>query len=68
MDNFESVNDILDFAIAEEMAACHFYTQMAEKAKNPEIKKIFNDLVQEEREHKKKLENIKANNETFGAE
>lgn len=68
MDNFESVNDILDFAIAEEMAACHFYTQMAEKAKNPDIKKVFEGLVKEEKGHKEKLENIKANNEAFGAE
>jgi len=68
MDNFESVNDILDFAIAEEMAACHFYKQMAEKVKSPEIKKAFEDLVQEEKGHKEKLENIKANNASFGTE
>jgi len=68
MDNFDSVNDILDFAIAEEMAACHFYTQMAEKAKNPDIKKVFEGLVQEEKGHREKLENIKTNNESFGAE
>jgi rubrerythrin len=68
MDNFESVNDILDFAIAEEIAVCHFYTQMAEKAKNPDIKKVFEGLVQEEKGHREKLKNIKANNETFGAE
>ncbi|MCK5563811.1 MAG: ferritin family protein [Planctomycetes bacterium] len=68
MDNFESVNDILEFAISEEMAAWNFYNQMAKKARNPEIKKTFETFALEERQHQKKLEEIKEFAEAFSPE
>ncbi len=68
MDNFESVNDILEFAIAEEMAAWSFYNQMAKKAKNPEIKKTFEQFALEEKAHRQKLEEIKEFAEAFSPE
>ncbi len=68
MDNFESVNDILEFAIAEEMAAWSFYNQMAKKARNPEIKKTFEQFALEEKAHRKKLEDIKGFAEAFSPE
>jgi rubrerythrin len=68
MDNFESVNDILEFAISEEMAAWCFYDQMAKKAKSPEIKKTFEQFALEEKAHRKKLEEIKEFAEAFSPE
>ena len=68
MDNFESVSDILDFAIAEEMSAWSFYTQMAGKAKNEMSKKMFENLATEEKGHREKLENIKEFQDVFSAE
>ena len=65
MDNFESVNDILEFAISEEMAAWCFYNQMSMKAKNPQVKATFEQLALEEKGHRQKLEDIKEFAEAF---
>lgn len=59
MDIFESVDDILDFAIAGEVAANQFYMDLAGKMKKPEIAKAFEELAEEELGHKAKLEAIK---------
>ena len=68
MKNFESVNDILEFAISEEMAAWSFYDQMAKKAWKRPIKETFAQLALEERQHRKKLEEIKEFAEAFRPE
>ena len=59
MDKFESVGDILEFAIAEEVAANQFYMELAGKMENPAMAKAFEDLAKEELSHKAKLEAIK---------
>ena len=59
MDKFESVDDILEFAIAEEVAANQFYMELAGKMKNPAMAKVFEDFAKEELGHKSKLEAIK---------
>ncbi len=59
MDKFESVDDILEFAIAEEVAANQFYMELAGKMENPAMAKAFEDLAKEELGHKAKLEAIK---------
>ena len=56
MDEFIDDNEILELAVAREVDANRFYLAIAAKAKNPHIRKIFNDLAAEELEHKAKLE------------
>ena len=59
MDKFESVDDILEFAIAGEAAANEFYMGLADKMENPAMAKVFEGFAKEELGHKSKLENIK---------
>lgn len=59
MNKFESVDDILEFAIAGEVAASQFYMELAGKMKNPAMTKVFEDFAKEELGHKSRLENIK---------
>lgn len=57
--NFDSVDDILDFAIEREEDAYNFYKEWAEKVKNPAIGEMLVELSKQELGHKKKLENLK---------
>ena len=61
MDKFESVDDILEFAIAEEAAANQFYMALAGKMEHSAMAKVFEDFAKEELAHKAKLETIKQN-------
>ena len=56
---FESINDILDFAINAEQEAIEFYTKLAEMSKSPEMKLVFTQFAGEEISHKAKLLNVK---------
>jgi len=55
MKEFNSVNDILDFAISNEQGAVEFYTELASKVTNEAMKDIFIQFSQEEMKHKAKL-------------
>jgi rubrerythrin len=59
MKKFESVNEILDFAIEAEQDAVDFYTSLASQAKNNEMKLVFEEFAKEEVAHKARLEKIK---------
>jgi len=59
MKEFNIVDDILDFAIDNEIDAYEFYTGLAAKAKNPEMKQVFLDFAAEEKGHRKLLEDVK---------
>ena len=59
MDNFKSVDEILDFAIDQEQEAIDFYSELADKAKRNDIKKIYLEFVKEEMGHKAKLIKVK---------
>ncbi len=59
MDNFRNIDEILDFAIAEEMGAYRFYTDLAKTMKTPAMQKALTDFAKEELGHKVKLESIK---------
>jgi len=48
--------EILQFAIAREVEANRFYLALAERVKDEQIRKTFEDLAEEELEHKAKLE------------
>jgi rubrerythrin len=59
MKKFETIEEILDFAIHSEQQAVDFYTKLAEKAGNPIVKQAFLEYAQEEVGHKAKLLKIK---------
>lgn len=48
--------EILQFAIAREVEANQFYLALAERVKSAQMRKVFEDLAEEELEHKAKLE------------
>ena len=58
MKQFESVNEILDYAIANEQDAVDFYTGYADVVKG-ELKNVFLEFAQEEIKHKARLIKIK---------
>ncbi|MFH2095120.1 MAG: ferritin family protein [Bacteroidota bacterium] len=59
MKNFKNTDDILDFAISREQEAVDFYTRLAQKARNKEMKQVFTGFAAEETGHKKRLQSIK---------
>lgn len=59
MGQFESVEEVLDFAIAREIEARDFYMKLAERMENPAMQKVFENFATEELGHKYKLEAIK---------
>ena len=59
MENTNSVEAILDFAIEREQEAVDFYTNLASTVKKPEMKEVFEHFAHEEKGHKDKLLGIK---------
>ncbi len=59
MKTFNSVDEILDFAINSEQSAFNFYTKLATNSKNIAMKEVFLEFAEEEKTHKKRLETIK---------
>lgn len=59
MEEFKTINDILDFAIDQEQEAVDFYNQLAENAKNEDMRNVFVQFAQEEIGHKARLTRIK---------
>lgn len=57
--DFNSMDEILDYAIASETEAVRFYTELAERASNPQTKRVFLLFADEERVHEEKLKGIK---------
>jgi rubrerythrin len=60
MEDFKSVDEILDFAISREIEAMRLYADLAKKVEKPEMRKVLQGFIKEEQEHKIKLEDIKA--------
>jgi rubrerythrin len=52
------MEDILDFAIAEEEKAASFYRAMARASSNESVARIFESFAREEDGHKEKLQNV----------
>jgi rubrerythrin len=61
MKNFNSIDEILDFAINAEQEAVDFYTNLSARSKNEEMKKVFVEFAGEEMKHKMKLLEVKEN-------
>jgi len=66
MTDLNNVDEILDYAIDLEQKAVDLYTQIAEKAQNATLKKVFLGFAGEERGHKAKLEAVKAGKKFVG--
>jgi len=64
MEEFKTINDILDFAINSEQEAVEFYSSLASNATNKEMKMVFEQFAKEEMGHKAVLLKIK-NEDTF---
>ena len=63
MAEWKTIDDVLDFAINNEIEAADFYTGLAETVKNRHSQVLFRDFAKEEQRHRKILENIKAGGE-----
>jgi rubrerythrin len=59
MRNFQSVDEVLDFAIKGEEMAADFYTRLAEKVSQPGMANLFKDFAEQEKGHKAMLEEVK---------
>lgn len=59
MQEFESLDDILDFAIDQEQAAADFYTSLSANAKHEPMRDVLRGFAEEELRHKRKLISIK---------
>ncbi len=55
----ESLDRILDYAIAREIEASQFYTDLATMMGSESMKQAFRDFAREELGHKAKLEDVK---------
>ena len=68
MESFQSVDDVLDFAIDREQEAVDFYTDLALKVKRPDMKSLFKQFDEEEKGHKAKLQGVKQGRQLLPAE
>jgi len=59
MKDFNSINEILDFAIQNEQNAVDFYTELASSARSDDMRQIFEEFAREEIGHKARLAKIK---------
>ncbi|MBM3435390.1 MAG: rubrerythrin [Bacteroidetes bacterium] len=59
MKDFNTIGEILDFAIGEEQLAVDFYSELADVAKTDDMKQVFTDFAAEEIKHKQRLLKIK---------
>jgi rubrerythrin len=56
MQQFNSYEEVLEFAIDREIEANQFYLALADHVDSEEMRKVFEELALEELEHKAKLE------------
>lgn len=59
MKQWNSIEDVLDFAINSEEESVQFYTRLAERAKKPGMRAVFEGFAREEEGHKAKLTSIR---------
>jgi rubrerythrin len=62
---FWSMNEVLDFAIAREVEANRFYTDLAARMEVPAVTTVFREFAAEELGHKAKLEAVKRGEYVF---
>jgi rubrerythrin len=57
--NWNSVTEIIDYAIAREQDAVEFYRKLSGEAKNSGMAEVFRGFALEEESHREKLEAVK---------
>ncbi len=55
MKHFQSIDEILEFAMAGEQRAVDLYSELADKSKIPAMKAVFLEFAKEEMSHKARL-------------
>jgi rubrerythrin len=68
MQQWTSVDEILDFAVGQEEQAAQFYTDLAARMERPWMTKIFEGFAREEMGHKRLLLEVKAGKRLLKAE
>jgi rubrerythrin len=59
MQQFTSVNDVLDFAIGKEQEAFELYFGLSQRMGTEDMRRVFKEFAAEEQHHKAKLEQVK---------
>jgi rubrerythrin len=59
MKEFNSADDILEFAIDQEQRAIDFYSELSKNARSDEMKEVFLEFAGEEMKHKQRLTKIR---------
>ena len=59
MDKFKNIEEILDFAITNEIRAAEFYEKLSGQAKSKSMRETFEKFSKEERGHEARLKKIK---------
>ncbi len=60
MDKFSSIEEILDFAITNEVRAAEFYEKLSDQARSKSMRETFEKFSKEERGHEARLKKIKS--------
>ncbi|MEJ2715616.1 MAG: ferritin family protein [Deltaproteobacteria bacterium] len=68
MQQWTSVDEILDFAVGQEEQAAQFYTDLAGRMERPWMSKIFEAFAREEMGHKRILLEVKTGKRLLNAE
>jgi rubrerythrin len=58
--DFRDLNDIIDFAISEEIKAAEFYRSISEREDQKDKKLLFLQFAEEEEKHHRLLKNLKS--------
>jgi rubrerythrin len=67
MQEFGSVNDVLDFAIGKEQEAFDLYFGLSQKMANEDMRRVFKEFAAEEQHHKMKLQEVRAGQQLLSA-
>lgn len=65
--SFQSIDEIIDFAIANEKEAVAFYTELSEQETFKSARQTFLEFAQEEKKHQKLLEDFRQNKEKLAS-
>lgn len=60
MKQWDNIDEVLDFAIANEVKATFFYEDLARKVENANLQELFRGFAKEEEGHAAKLRRVKA--------
>ena len=64
---FQTLDDILDFAIVQEKAAQEFYAKLSGDANDLNMQLFYRTLAEEEQVHEKELQKLKSSNSELPA-